>query len=405
MFNKRIKGHSVAPSKRPDMVSEDELWEFLESAPDENEGVIYIHVPFCDNICSFCSMNRTKLEDELDEYTKFLLSEIEKYSATNYLKSKKIGSVYFGGGTPTILKERHLEQVINALKGSFNILPECEFSLESTLHNLNISKLRLLNELGVNRYSIGVQTFSEAGRKLLNRTHSSDGAVKHLRDLREKFSGMLCVDIIYNYPNESIDEVVRDAKLVRELGIDSASFYSLQFLDGSVLSKTISKDYYDVEVDKSLHHAFLDEILSQGDYEILEYTKVAKKARDQYKYIRLSHMGADVLPLGKGAGGRLGEFGIYNMSQKMKVMGRMTARQMEFDRFVNLFQYPQISLERVFKFVSQTCANEIMDLFKKCEESGYLKIENDSLNFTKDGVFWGNSIANAVMEISKKEFL
>ena len=187
MFNKRIKGHSVAPSKRPDMVSEDELWEFLESAPDENEGVIYIHVPFCDNICSFCSMNRTKLEDELDEYTKFLLSEIEKYSATNYLKSKKIGSVYFGGGTPTILKERHLEQVINALKDSFNILPECEFSLESTLHNLNISKLRLLNELGVNRYSIGVQTFSEAGRKLLNRTHSSEAEIKHLRDLREKF--------------------------------------------------------------------------------------------------------------------------------------------------------------------------------------------------------------------------
>ena len=405
MFNKRIKGHSVAPSKRPDMVSEDELWEFLESAPDENEGVIYIHVPFCDNICSFCSMNRTKLEDELDEYTKFLLSEIEKYSATNYLKSKKIGSVYFGGGTPTILKERHLEQVINALKGSFNIVPECEFSLESTLHNLNISKLRLLNELGVNRYSIGVQTFSEAGRKLLNRTHSSDGAIKHLRDLREKVNGMLCVDIIYNYPNESVDEVVRDAKLVRELGIDSASFYSLQFLDGSVLSKTISEDYYDVEVDKSLHHAFLDEILSQGDYEILEYTKVAKKGRDQYKYIRLSHVGADVLPLGKGAGGRLGEFGIYNMSQKMKVMGRMTDRQMEFDRFVNLFQYPQISLERIFKFVSQTCANELMDLFKTCEESGYLKIENDSLNFTKDGVFWGNSISNAVMEISKKEFL
>ncbi|MGP1359577.1 radical SAM protein [Campylobacter sp.] len=405
MFSKRIKGHSVAPSKRPDMVSEDELWEFLESAPDDNEGVIYIHVPFCDNICSFCSMNRTKLEDELDEYTKFLLSEIEKYSATNYLKGKKIGSVYFGGGTPTILKERHLEQVINALKGSFNILPECEFSLESTLHNLNISKLRLLNELGVNRYSIGVQTFSEAGRKLLNRTHSSEAAIKHLHDLREKFNGMLCVDIIYNYPNESIDEVVRDAKLVRELGIDSASFYSLQFLDGSVLSKTISEDYYDVEVDKRLHHAFLDEILSQDDYEILEYTKVAKKGRDQYKYIRLSHVGADVLPLGKGAGGRLGEFGIYNMSQKMKVMGRMTARQMEFDRFVNLFQYPQISLERVFKFVSQTCANELMDLFKKCEENGYLKIENGFLNFTKDGVFWGNSIANAVMEISKKEFL
>lgn len=405
MFNKRIKGHSVAPSKRPDMVSEDELWEFLESAPDESEGVIYIHVPFCDNICSFCSMNRTKLEDELDDYTKFLLSEIEKYSATNYLKSKKIGSVYFGGGTPTILKERHLEQVIGTLKSRFNILPECEFSLESTLHNLNLSKLRLLGELGVNRYSIGVQTFSEAGRKLLNRTHSSDGAIKHLSTLREKFEGMLCVDIIYNYPNESVEEVVKDAKLVRELGIDSASFYSLQFLEGSVLSKTISEDYYDVDVDRALHHTFLDEILSKDDYEILEYTKVAKKGRDQYRYIRLSHTGADVLPIGKGAGGRLGEFGIYNMSQKMKVIGHMSARQMEFDRFVNLFQYPQISLERVRKFVSETCMDELIGLFKRCEENGYLKVENDSLNFTKDGVFWGNSIADAVMEITKKEFL
>ena len=405
MFSKRIKGHSVAPSKRPDMVSEDELWEFLESAPDENEGVIYIHVPFCDNICSFCSMNRTKLDDELDDYTKFLLSEIEKYSDTNYLKAKKIASVYFGGGTPTILKERHLEQVIGALKSRFNILPECEFSLESTLHNLNLSKLRLLGELGVNRYSIGVQTFSEAGRKLLNRTHSSEGAIRHLGTLREKFDGMLCVDIIYNYPNESMDEVVKDARLVRELGIDSASFYSLQFLEGSVLSKTISEDYYDVEVDRALHHAFLDEILSKDDYEILEYTKVAKKGRDQYKYIRLSHAGADVLPLGKGAGGRLGEFGIYNMSQKMKVMGRMSARQMEFDRFVNLFQYPQISIERVRKFVSEACMDELMGLFKRCEENGYLKVENDSLNFTRDGVFWGNSIADAVMEISKKGFL
>ena len=112
-----------------------------------------------------------------------------------------------------------------------------------------------------------------------------------------------------------------------------------------------------------------------------------------------------MLPLGKGAGGKLGEFGIYNMSQKMKVMGRMSARQMEFDRFVNLFQYPQISLERVRKFVSEACMDELMGLFKRCEENGYLKIENDSLNFTRDGVFWGNSIANAVMEITKKEFL
>jgi len=402
MFNKRIKGHSVAPSKRPDMVSEDELWEFLESAPDDNEGVIYIHVPFCDNICSFCSMNRTKLEDELDEYTKFLLSEIEKYSATNYLKSKKIGSVYFGGGTPTILKERHLEQVINALKGSFNILPECEFSLESTLHNLNISKLRLLNELGINRYSIGVQTFSEAGRKLLNRTHSSEAAIKHLRDLREKFSGMLCVDIIYNYPNESIDEVVRDAKLVRELGIDSASFYSLQFLDGSVLSNTISEDYYDVEVDKSLHHAFLDEILSQDDYEILEYTKVAKKGRDKYKYIRNNNSLKNLLPIGVGAGGRIQNIGAYNMNQQMSFYSKTSEINYNLSMISGLMQFDEFDLNEIKKYCSEESYKIFYEKLKEFEKEGYIKIEDNFAFYELKGIFWGNSlVANIIEEIGR----
>ncbi len=405
MFKTRQKGHAgPSKGKKPQAASRAELEAFLQTEPLEKDGVIYIHVPFCDNICSFCSMNRTKLNDELDDYTKFLLGEIEKYGKFPYLQGKNFRSVYFGGGTPTILKEKHLKPVITALRANFNISDDCEFSLESTLHNLNLGKLRLLESLGVNRFSIGVQTFSDKGRKLLNRVGGKNAAIKRLKALRQNFDGMLCTDIIFNYPNQSLNEVLQDARLIDELSIDSTSFYSLQFFEGSTLGKTISQDYYDVNYERELHNAFARELFSTGNYEVLEYTKFNRKGRDEYRYIRLGHQGADVLPLGKGAGGHIGNYGLYNVKENMQMISKSDDKQRAQGRFKSLFQYDKIDLARVKNFIGDESFGELMEFFKKCEEAGYLKIENGFLNYTIDGVFWGNSIATEVSNITQKDF-
>ena len=406
MFKTRQKGHAgPARSRKVEMATSAEVEKFLEEElPTQKDGVIYIHVPFCDNICSFCSMYRTKLEDELDDYTKYLLGEIEKYGKFQYLKAKNIRSVYFGGGTPTILKERHLEPIINAIQSNFNIAADCEFSLESTLHNLNLSKLRLLESLGVNRFSIGVQTFSDRGRKLLNRVQGKKGAIEHLQMIRQNFSGMVCTDIIFNYPEQTLEEVLEDARLVDELSIDSTSFYSLQLFDKSELAKSISQDYYDVDHEHKLHNAFVEKLLGTGTYEVLEYTKFNRIGRDRYQYIRLSHEGADILPLGKGAGGHLGCYGIYNAKENMQMISKTNDKQHAEGRLKSLFQYPKIELARVKSFVSDATFDELTEFFKKCENKGYMSIENGFLNYTTDGVFWGNSIATEVGNIAHKDF-
>lgn len=404
MFDKRIKGHHRPSAKKMQIASRTEFEEFLQTSPKNEIGVIYIHVPFCDNICSFCSMNRSKLEDELDEYTQFLLEQFDKFGKTTYMQGKKIDSVYFGGGTPTTLKERHLEPIINSIHKNFNILPTCEFSLESTLHNLNLSKLRLLNDLGVNRFSIGIQTFSQNGRKLLNRVHDTKGAIEHLQMIRENFDGIMCTDTIFNYPNQTLDEVLEDARLVQKLGVDSTSFYSLQFLEGSVLSQSVSEDYYDLNHEKKLHHAFVNALLDTKEYEILEYTKLNKIGRDEYKYIRLSHAAADILPIGKGAGGQIGNYAIYNPSTSSNMITRLSDMDIEFIKLTSLFQYPKISLNEVRKYLSDECFENLFKFFKKCEEQGYMNIENDSLKYTLDGIFWGNSIANEVTKMTRGEF-
>ena len=406
MFETRQKGHAgPTRPKKIKMATNAEVEKFLtEELPTQKDGVIYIHVPFCDNICSFCSMNRTKLEDELDSYTQYLLGEIEKYGKFPYLQAKNIRSVYFGGGTPTILKEKHLEPVITALRSSFNIAEDCEFSLETTLHNLNLSKVRLLESLGVNRFSIGVQTFSDKGRKLLNRVHDKKGAIEHLKMIRQNFSGMVCTDIIFNYPEQTIDEVLEDARLVDELEIDSTSFYSLQLFEKSELAKTVSQDYYDVNYEHKLHNAFFEKLLGTGNYEVLEHTKFNRIGRDRYQYIRLSHEGADILPLGRGSGGKLGYYDIYNAKEKMRMINKVDDKQRAEARLKSLFMYPKIDLAQVKSLVSDETFSALMEFFKKCESKGYMHIENGFLNYTTDGVFWGMSIGTEVANISQKDF-
>lgn len=406
MFKTRVKGHHRASKKsqpkRP--ASKEEITAFLQTTPKQEEGIIYFHVPYCDKICSFCSMNRNKLDGELEEYTKFLLTKIDEFAKTPYIQQKKFESVYFGGGTPTILKTKQLEKILTAINEKFHISPTCEFSFESTLHNLNTDKIKLMQAHGVNRYSIGIQTFSDKGRTLLNRTGDKQVAIKKLSKIKEQFNGNVCIDIIYNYPDQSIDEVLEDARLSKELGVDSASFYSLMFHEGSTLSKTISlEDYYSLEHDLALHDAFLNSML-EDDYEILEYTKLNKIGKDQYKYIRLSHKGVDILPLGIGAGGKLGSYSSFTPNKHMQMFIEVDKDDEKLKLLSSLFQYPKIKLQEIKNLVNETSFQSIYKFLKQTQKHGYLKLHDDEIVFNNKGIFWGNTIAGEILDIAIKEY-
>lgn len=154
-----------------------------------------------------------------------------------------------------------------------------------------------MQDFGVNRLSIDIQTFDDNGRKLLNRVHSKSQAIKKLQNIKS---------------------IIDDTKILKDLEIGSTSFYSLMLFKNSQLSRLVDESYYELDKDKALHHVFIDEII-KADYEFLELTKINKIGRDNYKYIRLSHKGADILPIGVGAGGRLGNFGIFNMKKDLKI--------------------------------------------------------------------------------------
>ena len=410
-FTKRFKSHADSSGlvsnhfrKNKKMITETELFKLLENPAKEKEGVIYVHVPYCDKICSFCNLNRKKLDNDLEDYTNFLVSEFEKYGKTPYMKSKEIKVVFFGGGTPTILKEHQLEKIFRSIHENYNLSDDYEFTLETTLHNLNLNKIKILEKYGVNRLSVGIQSFAEKGRNMLNRTFTKEEAIRRLKELKENFSGMVCTDIIYNYPEETVEEVMEDAKIVADLEIDSTSFYSLMIHEGSKMSKDIKENTfelnYQLETDRKLHHAFLEKLLATGEYEVMEHTKVVRKGKDRYNYIRFTHKGADILPIGVGAGGKIADTDIFriNNEKAFYMLSENTEEENRFKRISGLFQYPEVYFSELKKYVSEEVFEELYKLFKNFEAKGYMKVYDTHTELTTEGIFWGNNISGVVLK-------
>lgn len=404
MFNTRFKSHhdvkDVITSKVKRKISLPfKYWSLLNKDPIDIDGGIYVHTPYCDKICSFCNMNRKQLDNDLEDYTNYLVKEINKYKFKNYIQKKRFSVVFFGGGTPTIFKPHQLEKILKALRETFILAENFEFTFETTLHNLTWEKLEVMKKYGVNRLSIGIQTFSDRGRKLLNRTYDQKWVKNRIKELRTKFEGLVCIDIIYNYLDQTEEEVINDAKIAGELSPDSISFYSLMIHEGSKISKDLNTGEkifdYQLERDRNLHDTFLNTIEKEG-YNILEHTKVSKST-DSYRYIKNVHQLKDLIPIGVGAGGRVANIEMFNLNKFVTFYATDSALSTKMKKLSGATQYEFVSYESIKNIVGDHF-DEIFKLLKDLEKEEYIILFDDKYQYTRKGTFWGNNISAILVE-------
>jgi coproporphyrinogen III oxidase-like Fe-S oxidoreductase len=404
MFDIRYKSHHDVKNIIEKMMGRKIVTPFtfnkvLKGNPEVEEGGIYVHTPYCDKICSFCNMNRKQIDNDLNDYTDYLCREFKKYGEKPYIKNKKITAIFFGGGTPTIYKPFQLDRILSTLRENFNISEDCEFTFETTLHNLTWEKLEIMERYGVNRISIGIQTFSDRGRKILNRTYNQEYIVEKIKEIRKKFKGLICIDIIYNYPDQTDEEITNDAKIACSLEVDSISFYSLMIQDGSQISKDRAENKvifkYNLARDKELHDKFLDITLKNG-YSILEHTKITN-GKDQYRYIRNVNSFSDLIPIGVGAGGRVGDYELFHLNKLITFYAFDNDIKMRVKKLSGILQYKKVEIEKI-KELSGKSYEKIYSLLENYQEKGLLEIKNNIMEYTIDGVFWGNSITASIVE-------
>lgn len=383
------------------IVTEEEFLEKLKEEPKDVPRAIYVHTPYCDKICSFCNLNREQLSGSLDSYADYIVSEFDRYGEYRYFKEKSVDVIYFGGGTPTVYRSEQLESILQSVNRNIKFSKEYEFTLETTLHNLNDEKIELMNRYGVNRLSVGIQSFSDEGRKFYNRTYSKNEVTERLIQLKDKFNGEVCIDIIYNYPEQRIEDVIEDARIIKKLDLGSSSFYSLMVHEGSTLSHDIKDEKVKIQEDlkreRELHDAFIRELTKDGEYYILELTKIAKKGRDKYKYIKTRNFGGDTFPIGVGAGGNVDNISIFRMKKEMSMFVEKSDYQQRLDKFSGLFQFPQVSKNVVNELLTPEEKVIFEEIVSNLKDNNFIFETKEHYTLTEDGLFWGNNISREIL--------
>jgi len=194
---------------------------------------VYIHIPFCKSRCIYCDFYSTTANEFFDLYVSSLLREMELRG--DELCGAVVETVYFGGGTPSLLQARHLEQLFEALKSSFTIADGAEITLEANPDDLTATYIAMLRRLPVNRISIGVQSFNDADLAFLKRRHNAAQAIAAIDRCRDVGFEDLSIDLMYGMPHKTWQHNLETAIA---LNIPHISAYNLTYEEGTPLSRS-----------------------------------------------------------------------------------------------------------------------------------------------------------------------
>ncbi|MEG2038357.1 MAG: radical SAM family heme chaperone HemW [Oscillospiraceae bacterium] len=248
-----------------------------------NNTGIYIHIPFCSSKCGYCSFYSAPApEKKMESYIDAVIRAID----TIPYKIEKVDTIYFGGGTPSLLGV-HLLRCLDAIKQRYVLTESCEITLEANPASLTLQQLTALYKGGINRLSVGVQTLNEKQLKLLGRRHNAEQALQAVRLAKTAGFENISVDMMLGLPYQTKEDVQYFAESFSRLGVTHISAYILKIEAGTEFSKNnvekICPDE-DATVQLYLDAVNILEKLGYMQYEISNFAKEGKYSRHNTRY-------------------------------------------------------------------------------------------------------------------------
>ena len=237
---------------------------------------ISIHVPFCRKACHYCNFHFSVSLKSKNDFIAALLKEMDLQQ--NYLQQEVITSIYLGGGTPSLLEEEDLQQIFKRLSALFTIAPDAEITLEANPDDISPVKLQAWKAVGINRLSIGIQSFFERDLVWMNRAHNAVQARHCIVLAQEAGFGNLSIDLIYGTPVLTDEQWQENVSTAIAFNIPHLSCYALTVEPGTALQKMIiqhKKEDTDTEK-QARHFLLLMDWLQQADYEHYEISNFAR---------------------------------------------------------------------------------------------------------------------------------
>jgi oxygen-independent coproporphyrinogen-3 oxidase len=249
---------------------------------------IYIHIPFCDHKCVYCDFYSITTTQKVREYVDALKMEFHTYHE-QFAASHRFSSIFFGGGTPSFLAPEFIEEIIAALYNEFSFTPDAEITLETNPGTVDQQKIAALKQAGINRFSIGIQSFKEADLTFMTRIHDADTAKKTVAAVADAGIRNISVDLIFNLPGQTREAWLDNLRQAIELPISHLSAYSLIVEHGTILYKmvrdkiiTISDDDFDADLYEATIKLMTDHGFQQ--YEVSNFCKPGFECRHNNHY-------------------------------------------------------------------------------------------------------------------------
>ena len=262
----------------------------------------YLHIPFCSSKCPYCDFfSQVATQQQIDEYVELL------YLNINVLKQKTLScppfkTIFFGGGTPSLLSVKRIKNILSSLQQTFGIETDAEITLEANPGTVNLEQLRGYRQAGINRLSIGIQSLNDQNLKVLGRTHSAKQARKSVTDARAAGFDNLSLDFMFALPNQELSTLERGIVELLNLSPEHISLYGLSFEEGTPFFKQLQAGKLS-SCEENLYadqYQLLHEQLNIAGFEHYEISNFARPKR-RCRHNQVYWQRGDCLAIGAGA--------------------------------------------------------------------------------------------------------
>jgi len=358
---------------------------------------VYIHIPFCSNICSYCDFSKIYYNSKyVSRYLDTLESEIkERYN------NEIVKTIYIGGGTPSSLNDKELERLFNIIK-IFKLSDNCEYTMEANIENLTLNKIKLMKEYGINRVSLGVQTFDNSNLIYLNRKHNKDDVFNIINLLKLNGFNNINIDLIYGI-DSNINKVKKDIDYFLELDIPHISCYSLIIENNTVIGNN-NTNYIDEDIEYEMYK-YIENKLEKNNYihyEISNYSKKGYNSKHNLVYWNNEYY----YGFGLSSVSFINDYRITNTKNLTKYLNGEYVdnstfedinEKMDNELMLGLRKIDGINLNN-FKNKYNKDLFDVYDIDNLIKEK-YLIIENECLKINKEYIYLSNEI---LLKIEKK---
>ena len=366
---------------------------------------IYIHIPFCKKACTYCDFHFSTSLKYVDEMVDAICLEITKKKDRI---TDQVGTIYFGGGTPSVLPAKHFEKIFNTITKNFSVSSDAEITIEANPDDLTASKIMELRKLPVNRFSIGIQSFFEEDLLWMNRAHNAVEAETCIKRSQDAGFENLSIDLIYGYPLLTDSKWLHNINKAISFETPHISAYSLTVEPRTALASAIKRGQ-DIPLNDEQSAAqfitLIDKLQEGGfeHYEISNFSKTGKYAVHNTNYWRgITYLG--IGPSAHGFNGNVRYLNVANNAAYLSSMelGKIPESTEELDLYDRFNEYVMTSLRTMWGTSLDKIEQEFGKFFladtlktiKTFVERQWLINENHHLKLTMDGKLFADYIAS-----------